>query len=807
MKMPLLIGVIGNYGSTFAQGVGKIHTSIITPGTQCNDGTYSDATGRGACARHGGKKNNCAPCKPSENNCFSVWMDIKDIHTDEKRFQNREAKFSEESVQKIVNNYDINKLDPITVWFDTAAQKYYVLSGHSRLEATKKANKIQIPVRFFQGSEGEAMRYGKVDANRSGTAETLLEDINAFKLDRDGTDSIKPLSKEELKRKWAKNYNKLDSYTYLSKGAKFLDNLSSEARQGFPFIENRAFRVGLWRKYYPQLTRAHENEIFDYWYSVDGGKVTVEEMEDKINRIVSRIDFDSEQKLNLANTGKRGTDGRNDTSEAQARIYEIQKEIEKLLKTRREVQTKEEKNRINAELARLDKEKTQLENGIKTVLKTQTALFGIAAIYATQPPGKRQCKDGKYSDASGGGVCSYHGGLLLGAPKKQPKTVTAEEKPVSVLIPSELITETPQTAEEEEEEAQKPDNYYIVNEDNKAELHFYFLDYKALDQNKKNEIKKYFLWGKGRQAWVSKGFYNTWGAQSVIKMLNLPLWEKRARRSFADEVERKKDNAEYRSDRYEAKAQKAVTRAESLQSEFNRLRKDWSWITQPNINTSRGRSFTRARDRVYQKYERGFEELKKSDYFMDKAGISKNTAAMKKYEDLDFVARKIKETEKSIKAKYAYIEQYNKALESASDERKEKLETYIEDTIRDLDYLQTKHLFLSAKYEDLVEQKQSKGKFFTKERLQNEKVTFIKEGRYWHKVIRLNATTVSHTEMENNVFNENKYWVGKTRYEEIQDISSSPVSDWEMVNMGWQPKPKSINGIQYKKRSLLIPIQ
>lgn len=345
---------------------------------ECKDGYMSERSGRGVCSRHGGKKGG----KNCDTSCFAVWYDTNKIYTDESRFQNRVEKYSKESVQKLVDSFDVNKLDPITVWKDVDG-KVYVLSGHSRFEAHKILNKKQIPVRFFEGTEGEAIRYGKVDANRSGTAETLMEDIQAYKLDRDGSPLLRvtKLSKDELKKKWKDKTNKLEAYSYLNPKGLFLEYMAKDdIKAQFPYIENKAYRVGLWRREYPLLTNAHEKEIFLYWYSPTGLKMKFEDVEDKINRIVSRLDFDQDKPLNLDSTGNRGTDARADTGEAQKRLYEIEKEADSLLKLRRNVQTKSEKDRINAELEKLSKEKERLERNIKTVLKTQSSLFGLGNI-------------------------------------------------------------------------------------------------------------------------------------------------------------------------------------------------------------------------------------------------------------------------------------------------------------------------------------------------------------------------------------------------------------------------------------------
>mgnify|MGYP007066364968 CR=1 FL=1 len=42
-------------------------------------------------------------------------------------------------------------------------------------------------------------------------------------------------------------------------------------------------------------------------------------------------------------------------------------------------------------------------------------------------------------------------------------------------------------------------------------------------------------------------------------------------------------------------------------------------MTQPNINSSSGKSFTNYRNKIMNRYVKGFDEYRKSDYFKEKA--------------------------------------------------------------------------------------------------------------------------------------------------------------------------------------------
>lgn len=302
-------------------------------------------------------------------------MAIKDIHLDLERFQNRLEEYSEESVKKIVANYDSNRFDPVMLWFDPKKLKTYLLSGHSRLEAMKRRKETLIPCRFFEGSESEAILYAKSFSNRAGTAEGLLSDIKAFRLERDGTDKVQKLTQARLKDNWGSRYNKLNAFTYLNAKGKFLEYLSTEGRNSFPYIENRAYNVGLWRKNFPQISNVQENEIFDYWYG-KGANLSLEEMTNKISRAVMRLDFDPDKPLHLEK-GATGLEARADTAEAQKRLFEIEDELKAIKFKVREAFTQAEKDALRKEVESLLAEKERIERNVKIVTKTQQSLFGL----------------------------------------------------------------------------------------------------------------------------------------------------------------------------------------------------------------------------------------------------------------------------------------------------------------------------------------------------------------------------------------------------------------------------------------------
>lgn len=207
---------------------------------------------------------------------------------------------------------------------------------------------------------------------------------------------------------------------------------------------------------------------------------------------------------------------------------------------------------------------------------------------------------------------------------------------------------------------------YIMNkETGKLELHFDKADYMDLSEELKKEIKSNFLFSRKAGVWVSRAkFPNLWRAEQVAKKLGLGNGGKVGETlSFREQMERKAERAEARAERYDSRSAAAENRAENLQKPINDMRGDIAFFTQPNINSSAGRAFSRQRDRMFAAYERGFEEFKKSEYYAERAAIARQTAADTKPTDKGFCDRRIKDAEKTIRAQKKNLESYNKYLE------------------------------------------------------------------------------------------------------------------------------------------------
>lgn len=208
-----------------------------------------------------------------------------------------------------------------------------------------------------------------------------------------------------------------------------------------------------------------------------------------------------------------------------------------------------------------------------------------------------------------------------------------------------------------------PDNYFIHNrETGKLELHFDKADYDALTDAQKRSIKGAFVWGRKSGCWISRCKEpNLWSAKRVAETLGIHDAGKTGERlSFAEQQERKAAKAERRAERFDRAADSAAARGEALQKPITDRHGDIAFFTQPNINSSAGRAFTRRRERMFAAFDRGFDEYRKSEYYRERAEIARSTADMKELKDRGFIMRRIRECESAIRKLKKAVEENEK---------------------------------------------------------------------------------------------------------------------------------------------------
>ncbi|GHV34263.1 hypothetical protein FACS1894187_04490 [Synergistales bacterium] len=206
---------------------------------------------------------------------------------------------------------------------------------------------------------------------------------------------------------------------------------------------------------------------------------------------------------------------------------------------------------------------------------------------------------------------------------------------------------------------------YIFNlETTKIELRFEKAEYDALTDTQKRELKGAFLWSNRGKCWVSRAKEpNLWRAKEIAKKLGFAEEKREGERlTYAEQLERQAERAEERAERYEGYADNAAVRASQLQKPIGDMRGDISFFTQPNINSSAGHAFTRRREKMFTQYERGFEEYRKSEYFMDRAATARGTASQAQFDNPAYLDRRIRECKKEIRDREKNIVHYEKIL-------------------------------------------------------------------------------------------------------------------------------------------------
>lgn len=216
-------------------------------------------------------------------------------------------------------------------------------------------------------------------------------------------------------------------------------------------------------------------------------------------------------------------------------------------------------------------------------------------------------------------------------------------------------------------------------ETGKIELHFDKAEYMALPEEAKRELKSNYLFSGKSSAWVSRAKEpNLYHARRVAEKLGFTEEVREGvRLSFAEQMERKAERAEARAERFEQYAANAEKRGASLQAELNSYRGDIAFFTQPIIRGHAGsEAFANRRQRIFDRYEKGFDEYRKSEYFQSRAAIARETAEFKKLSDPVYLHNRIKECQRDINAYSARITKYEEILFSLENQTEEKPSPY-----------------------------------------------------------------------------------------------------------------------------------
>jgi hypothetical protein len=192
-------------------------------------------------------------------------------------FQGRSVPFAKETVEKIVKEgYDTSQ-EPIALYKHSKFGNI-VISGHSRYEAAKRLSKNPkndlktIPIKFFLGDFDDAVDYAVIESNRSGKAEGIESDIKAYLRAKE-----RGYNKEFLMSIFKSDsyISQLRDLSVLNPQGDFIKNLSQTSERSFPYLLRNAIWAGSLKRIYPELTKHHEKEIFDFFYGSGKKGLTV----------------------------------------------------------------------------------------------------------------------------------------------------------------------------------------------------------------------------------------------------------------------------------------------------------------------------------------------------------------------------------------------------------------------------------------------------------------------------------------------------------------------------------------------------
>lgn len=182
--------------------------------------------------------------EPSKGKTNVVSVDIDSIWTDQSRFQNRN-KLNEAVITQIIENYNPAKFDAIVVWEDKKQHKTFVLAGHHRLESKERMNHKTIMVKFFEGTEAEAIKYAKVESNANRSLELPQERAKIYR-DLFAQGTTKTALVNEAKKLEGKNANYIVNLSFLSPKGLTLQALDQLSETPDKQNENLITKIADW---------------------------------------------------------------------------------------------------------------------------------------------------------------------------------------------------------------------------------------------------------------------------------------------------------------------------------------------------------------------------------------------------------------------------------------------------------------------------------------------------------------------------------------------------------------------------------
>lgn len=294
-------------------------------------------------------------------------------------FQARDGAFNLTTVDRITGEvergeFNESSMPSIMIWKDLRTDNWVIVSGHSRTEAYRRLNEMG---KIYKGNDFSNINAQVVEAATIEQAREIARNSNfvgqytiaeKIKIIRDQL--MPSLSGKDLRKRVDELVGKNEAPRMIAYAHLNPDGMTMAALRSFNEAQesvntDRILSIAQWvgemRKSFPELTDAHENELFEYLF-VDGKYGTpaekktrkdlitsVTDFYDLVNRIVRGIvsEFDSTKPLNLHHRIGRGAL----EIEAMAKAGELQKAKTKLEQDIRKIQDEAAKVKVLADRA------------------------------------------------------------------------------------------------------------------------------------------------------------------------------------------------------------------------------------------------------------------------------------------------------------------------------------------------------------------------------------------------------------------------------------------------------------------------
>lgn len=342
-----------------------------------------------------------------------VYKPTSDIKTDTERFQPRGTDFSAESRDKIIKNFDDNKLDPIVVYKDSNG-KDYVLAGHSRLAAHEALDKLpdsdpikqkaiengfkpgEIKARYFDGTEAQAKEFAD-RSNDLGTKNKDYESAASLRKMRDSGATRKDID-ARAEEDFGKNARYIKNLSYLKPDGPVIDAMKQLGDTSDKAVRSSVEKIASWvgaarARFGDNLTNSHEREMFDFLKEAGNDKNlrTESEFLSRIGALVGTTDFDSSKPLNL-NRIKNKSYGEsvyeNETNELKQAISEREETLDTLNDRLNNPKNPEYVKPTDAEYQKIlslaDKRKQQINLELQSLRKEYMELQQNKSKYLTE---------------------------------------------------------------------------------------------------------------------------------------------------------------------------------------------------------------------------------------------------------------------------------------------------------------------------------------------------------------------------------------------------------------------------------------